>query len=95
MLPSLTEQVGQLLPATRIAGPALNDQVIDQPTLQPAAPSPDIDLDAIFLNVRPGGQEQAPLWNSASFPSLALVRQALPVRRLAGFDPCFAEGAGR
>ena len=65
--------------------------MIDEPALQPAAPCPDIDLDAVLLDVRAGGQEQAAPGHGSRTPCLAPVRQPLPVRRFAGLDPCLAE----
>ena len=69
MQPCLAQQIAELLPAGRIAGPTLYHHVIDQPAFQPAAPGPDIDLDPVFLHVGAGGQEQAPSGTVPGFQS--------------------------
>ena len=77
--------------STLVAGPTLDNEVIDQPAFQPAAPGPDIDLDPV-LSERPRQRSgTSPPSGTVPASSLALVRQALPVRRLARLDPGLAE----
>ena len=70
---------------------AVDDDMIDEPALQPAAPGPDVDLDAVLLHVGAGGQDQPALGHGAGRPALAAVVEPPPVRRLAGLDPGLAE----
>src|SRR5690606_3475869 len=81
----------QLVPSIMPIRPALYTHVIDEPALKPSAPGPDIDLDAVLLDIRARRQEQPARWHRAWPPRLAAVVEPLPVRRLAGFDPCLAE----
>ena len=74
-------------------GSAIDDDVIDEPAFEAAAPGPDVDLDAVLLNVGAGGQEQPARRDRADLPSLAALIEPLPVRRLAGLDPGLAEHA--
>ena len=77
--------------AAGVLRPAVDDDMIDEPALQPAAPGPDVDLDAVLLHVGAGGQEQPALGHRAGRPALAAVVEPPPVRRLAGLDPGLAE----
>ena len=70
---------------------AVDDDMIDEPALEPAAPGPDVDLDAVLLHVGAGGQDQPALGHGAGRPALAAVVEPAPVRRLAGLDPGLAE----
>ena len=72
-------------------GSAVDHDVIDEPALEPAAPGPDVDLDAVLLHVGAGGQDQPALGHRADRPALAPLVEPLPVRRLAGLDPGLAE----
>ena len=65
--------------------------MIDEPALQPAAPGPDVDLDAVLLHVGAGGQDQPALGDGAGRPALAAVVEPAPVRRLAALHPALAE----
>ena len=40
---------------------ALEHDVVDERADKPPAPGPDIDLDAVLLDVSAGGEDQAPL----------------------------------
>ncbi len=37
------------------SGKTLLNDVIDEPAFKPATPGPDINLDAVLLNIGPGG----------------------------------------
>src|SRR5512147_1997672 len=91
MWPGLTEQFRQRRPGFRAFWAALNNNVIDQPAFQTAAPRPDRDLDAILLHVGAGGKEQASQRHCAHAVILAPFVEPLPIRRLAGFGPGLAE----
>jgi hypothetical protein len=71
--------------------PALDDDVVDQPAFQSAAPRPDIDLDPVLLDIGSSGEEQPGRWHRAGCPALAAVIEPLPVGRFPGLDPCLAE----
>ena len=90
MHPSLAKKRCQLVPARRIVRAARNDDVIDEPALQPATPSPDIDLDAVFLHVRTGSQEQ-PACGDLRREGNPPVGQTLPFRGFAAFNPCLTQ----
>ena len=90
-LPAAAEHLVERLPAGFVSRTAVQHDVLDQPAFQAAAPCPDVDLDAVLLDVGAGGEEQAAGRNAARLPVLAPVMQALPVRRLAGLDPGLAE----
>jgi hypothetical protein len=61
---------------------ALDHPVVDRPALLAAAPGDHLDLDAIFLNIDPGGQEQAGLGHNTDAVALASLVESLPLRRL-------------
>ena len=89
--PGPAEQRGERVPGRLVLRSAVDDDMIDEPALQPAAPGPDVDLDAVLLHVGAGGQEQPALRHRARGPALAPVVEPPPVRRLAGLDPGLAE----
>src|SRR5690606_32879831 len=91
MRPRPVEECRQLVPSVMPVRPALDHDVIDEPALKPSPPGPDIDLDALLLDIRARRQEQPARWYHAWPPRLAAIVEPLPVRRLAGFDPCLAE----
>ena len=91
MRPGPVQQRGQLRPGVVPVGPALDDDVIDEPAFQAATPGPDIDLDPVLLHVGSGCQEQPACWHRAGFPAFAPVVEPLPVGRFPGLDPCLAE----
>ena len=91
MLPRPAEQGGQLVPGGRIIRAAWNDDVIDKPAFHAPAPGPDIDFDAVSLDVGTRGQEQPRHRHGARLPGFPPIRQPLPFRRVAAFDPCLAQ----
>jgi len=49
------------------------DPLIDEPALKPSTPGPDIDLDAVLLDIRTRRQEQPARWHRAWLPLLAAI----------------------
>ena len=74
-------------------GAAFDHDVIDQPAFEPPTPGPDIDLDAVLLDVGARRQEQAAARHRADLPGFAALIEPLPIRRLAGLDPGLAQHA--
>jgi hypothetical protein len=91
MRPSSAEQCRQRVPARLVLGAAVDDDMVDEPALQPAAPGPDVDLDPVLLHVAASRQDQPASGHGARLPSPPPVRQSPPVRRLAGLHPGLAE----
>jgi hypothetical protein len=87
MRPGLAEQGGELAPGGRLAGSALKDEMVDEPAFQAATPGPDGNLDAIFLHVGVGGEEQAAQRHGVDPPILAPLVEPLPIGCLAGLRP--------
>ena len=61
--------------------------MIDQPGLHVPAPTPDVDLDPIALDIGPAGQDQNALRSRPELPVLASVIKPLPIRSLAALLP--------
>ena len=61
MRPRATQQQRKPVPCRGMFGPTVDDNMIDQPAFEAAAPRPDIDLDAILLNIGAGGQKETAL----------------------------------
>src|SRR5581483_1130736 len=93
MWPSLAQQSLKCIPCLGLLGSAFDHDVIDEPAFETPAPGPDVDFDAILLDVGAGRQKQAAARDRADLPRLAALIEALPVRRLAGLDPRLAEHA--
>jgi hypothetical protein len=53
--------------------------MIYKPAFEPAAPGPDINLDAVLLHVRAGGQEQPAALHCPRGPAAAPVVEPSPV----------------
>src|SRR6202043_4208646 len=91
MRPGPPEQAGQFAPARLALRTAGDHNVVDEPAGQAAAPGPDRDLDAVLLDVRAGGQEQAAARHRADAPGFAPLVEPLPIGRFPGLDPGLAE----
>src|SRR5690606_33300246 len=91
MRPRPVEEGRQLDPSVVPGRPALDTHVIDEPALQSSDPCPDTDVSSVLRDIRARRQEQPARWHRAWLPRLAAIVEPLPVRRLAGFDPCLAE----
>ena len=84
------QNVRQLLPGERVVGRSVDDDMIDQPRLESAAPCPDVDLDAVLLNVRASRQEKTAHRHLRRIVLLAIL-QALPIGGLARVHPRLAQ----
>jgi hypothetical protein len=76
-----------------LLGSAFDHDVVDEPAFETSPPAPDIDFDAVFLDVGTCCQEERSARDGADLPSLAALLEALPVRRLAGLDTGLAKHA--
>jgi len=91
MKPSPTEKERECVPCRGVFGPAIDHDVVDQPALKSSPPSPDIDFDAILLDVGAGGQEETAMGHGFDLPVFATFIETLPVRGFTGLDPGLAE----
>ena len=91
--PRAIEQQAKLAPGLGVLGSAFDHDVIDEPALETSPPAPNVDFDAVFLDVGARRQEQRAARHRADLPSLAALVEALPIRGLASLDPGLAEHA--
>jgi hypothetical protein len=59
MQPGASEDDAEPIPSLCLLGSAFDDDVINEPAFETSPPGPDVNLDAILLNVGACGQEQA------------------------------------
>ena len=76
MRPCAAKQSRQLFPSGGILWPTGNDDVLYQPTFQFPAPSPNVDFDPVFLDVRTSGQDQPEMRHSWG-EQLPAIRQTM------------------
>ena len=91
MPPGSVQEPGKRFPGLLAFWSALDHDVIDEPAFELPAPGPDVDLDAVFLDIGAGGQKQTARRNRAGFPAFAPFIEALPVGGFACLDPGLAQ----
>ena len=89
--PALIKNCGEPRPDLLTRGIAINHPVLNKPGLSFPTPSPNRDLDAIFLHICTGSQKQPVPRNCPNFVIFAPVVEPLPVGCLTGFHPGLAE----